>query len=220
MQKETVKTIIFDLDGTLFQTEGLAIPAFRDTIERLQEEELYDGPMHSEEVLLGMFGKTNDEIWAELLPRVAPEVVEKADEYMCHYEMLRLKRGEGNPYSGVVATLQALKAQGYRLCIASNGGETYVTEVAAYYFAGLFEAVYSAGGYQTNTKVDLVKLLVDRFDDGPMVMVGDRSSDVEAGKENGLMTIGCRYSGFGDEKELAHADYIITDFSQLEEFFL
>lgn len=217
---ETVKTIIFDLDGTLFQTEGLAIPAFRDTIKRLQKEGLYDGPIHSEEVLLSMFGKTNDEIWAELFPNVAPEVVKKADEYMCYYEMLRLKQGEGNPYSGVVETLRALKEYGYRLCIASNGGETYVTGVAVHYFAGLFEAVYSAGGYQTSRKVDLVKLLVDRFDDGPMVMVGDRSSDVEAGKENGLMTIGCWYSGFGDEQELAQADYIITDFTQLEELFL
>ncbi|AZR72854.1 hypothetical protein BBF96_05295 [Anoxybacter fermentans] len=219
MQKKSIKTIIFDLDGTLFQTEELAIPAFYDTISRLRNEGLYESEIPEKETLLSMFGKTNDQIWAELLPGASSHVIEKADEYMLHYEMLRLKRGEGNPYPGVVETLKVLKKEGYRLCIASNGSEIYVTGVAEYYFPGLFAAVYSAGGYQTNSKVELVRLIVERFNDGPMAMVGDRSSDIEAGKKNGLLTIGCKY-GFGREEELAGADYVINNFTQIRELFL
>lgn len=219
MQKQSIRTIIFDLDGTLFQTEGLAVPAFRDTMNRLREEGMYDGPEHSDEVLLSMFGKTNTQIWAELLPGASPAVVAKADEYMLYYELLRLRRGEGAPYPGVVETLTELQKNGFRLCIASNGGEGYVTGVAGYYFDGLFEGIYSAGGYGTRSKVDLVKLILRHFPDGQSAMVGDRSSDVEAGKANGLLTIGCNY-GFGHVEELAEADYVVTNFCQLKELFL
>jgi phosphoglycolate phosphatase-like HAD superfamily hydrolase len=219
MQKQTIRTIIFDLDGTLFQTEGLAVPAFRDTIHRLRDEGMYNGPEHSEEVLLSMFGKTNSQIWAELLPAVSAEVVAKADEYMLYYELLRLHQGQGAPYPGVVETLKALQKTGYRLCIASNGGEQYVSGVAGYYFDGLFEGIYSAGGYGTHSKVDLVKLILKRFSDGASAMVGDRSSDVEAGKMNGLLTIGCNY-GFCQVEELVGSDYVVTDFVQLRELFI
>lgn len=219
MQKHSIRTIIFDLDGTLFQTEGVAIPAFRDTMNRLRDERMYDSPEHSDEVLLSMFGKTNTQIWAELLPDASPEVVSKADEYMLHYELFHLRQGEGAPFPGVVETLTALREKGYRLCIASNGGEGYVTGVASYYFEGFFEGIYSAGGYGTRSKVDLVKLILERFADGRSAMVGDRSSDVEAGKANGLLTIGCNY-GFGRVEELAGSDHVITNFVQLKELFL
>ncbi len=216
MGKEFVKTIIFDLDGTLFQSDTLAIPAFHDTMFRLQKEGLYPGPIPSDEVLKSMFGKTNDQIWAELLPGVSVAVVEKADEYMLYYEMLRLHRGEGRPYPGVSEVLQNFRQRDYRLCIASNGDQGYVTGVAEYHFSGLFEAVYSAGGYQTRSKVDLVKLILQRFKDGEYIMVGDRSSDIEAGKKNGLLTIGCNY-GFGKVEELVDADHLVTDFKQIVE---
>lgn len=217
--QQSVRTIIFDLDGTLFQTEELAVPAFRDTISRLRDEGLYSGPGHSDVRLLSMFGKTNTEIWAELLPGVPAGTVAKADEYMLYYELLRLRQGKGGPYPGVAETLTRLKERGYRLCIASNGGEGYVTGVAEFYFAGLFAGVYSAGGSGTRSKAELVRLILERYADGSAAMVGDRSSDVEAGKANGLLTIGCNY-GFGKAEELAGADHVITDFLQIQGLFM
>ncbi|MNO07071.1 bifunctional 5'-methylthioadenosine/S-adenosylhomocysteine nucleosidase/phosphatase [compost metagenome] len=50
-------------------------------------------------------------------------------------------------------------------------------------------------------------------------MVGDRSSDVEAGKKNGHTVIGCAYAGFGDGTELAGADVLITNFNELLELY-
>lgn len=218
MKRIIAKTIIFDLDGTLFQTETLAVPAFHDTFARLQREGLYSGLIQDDQVLKSMFGKTNEEIWPELLPKASPEVRAKADLYMEDFELLRLHRGEGRLYQGVAEIISALHQKGYRLCIASNGGESYVTGVVEYYFSGLFSAVYSAGGYQTGSKVELVKLIVDRFSDGSLVMVGDRSSDIAAGKRNQLQTIGCSY-GFGHSEELVDADYLISDFPELLNLF-
>ncbi len=36
------EAMIFDLDGTLFQTETLLLPAYRATFDRLREEGLYE----------------------------------------------------------------------------------------------------------------------------------------------------------------------------------
>lgn len=219
MRKKAIKTIIFDLDGTLFQTEGLAIPAFRDTMKRLREECLYTGPVPEDHVLLSMLGKTNVQIWNELLNNPEPAVMLKADDYMLEYEMSYLRHGHGIPYPGVRETLEDLRNNGYRLCIASNGGLGYVTGVAEYHFGGLFTDIYSAGGYKTASKVELVKLIVERYQDGEHVMVGDRSSDIEAGKKNGIITIGCIY-GFGNQEEVEGSDYQITRFPELKKLFL
>jgi adenosylhomocysteine nucleosidase len=44
-------------------------------------------------------------------------------------------------------------------------------------------------------------------------MIGDRFSDIEAGKQNGLTTIGCHF-GFGHQSEIAEADYHIHEFTE------
>ena len=45
-------------------------------------------------------------------------------------------------------------------------------------------------------------------------MVGDRRSDIEAAKDNGLWTIGCRF-GFANDEELREADIVIQRFGEL-----
>ncbi|MNJ42706.1 hypothetical protein D3C77_376810 [compost metagenome] len=46
-------------------------------------------------------------------------------------------------------------------------------------------------------------------------MVGDRSSDVEAGNKNGQTVVGCAYAAFGKKDELQGSDYIISSFQEL-----
>lgn len=79
----------------------------------------------------------------------------------------------------------------------------------------LFDGLYSAGEYGTLSKVDLVRRLLEDHGLSSAWMVGDRSSDVEAGHENGLAVIGCAYAGFGGNKELQGSDALIADFREL-----
>ncbi|MGO4693242.1 HAD family hydrolase, partial [Paenibacillus sp. 2TAB26] len=75
--------------------------------------------------------------------------------------------------------------------------------------------LYSAGEYETSTKVDLVARLLKDHNIQSAWMVGDRSSDVEAGKGNGLQTIGCAYATYGRASEIEGADVLINDFREL-----
>lgn len=60
-----------------------------------------------------------------------------------------------------------------------------------------------------------MELLLQHEGVGAAWMVGDRSSDVEAGLKNGLAVIGCQYAGFGTPGELAGSDVLISSFDEL-----
>jgi phosphoglycolate phosphatase len=212
------EAMIFDLDGTLFQTETLLLPAYHATFDKLREEGAYTGETPHESKILGSLGMLLEHIWQQVMPDVEVTVHRRADDLLLDYQMKGLVDGEGLLYEGVAETLKALHEQGIRLFIASNGLEPYVKGVMEQKgLAPLFEGLYSAGEFQTRSKVVLVKMLMDTYGVSSAWMVGDRSSDVEAGKENGLIVVGCDYAGFRKEGELEEADVRIRDFSELLE---
>ncbi|CAM4439215.1 HAD hydrolase-like protein [Paenibacillus macerans] len=214
------EAMIFDMDGTLFKTETLLVPVFHQVFDRLREERLYEGETPPEELILSCLGMLLPEIWKRVLPDQSEEVRRRADELLLELELAGLKELPSELYPQVRETLTRLKERGVRLFVASNGLEHYVKGVAdTHGILPLFEGLYSAGEYQTASKVDLVKLLLDNHAIRTAWMVGDRSSDVEAGKKNGQTVIGCAYAGFGNDRELAGADALIGAFKELLELY-
>lgn len=212
------EAIIFDMDGTLFQTETLLVHVHHRLFATLQEEGLYTKEAPPVESLLGCLGMLLEDIWRKLMPDASEEARLRADELMLQYELEELEAGRGELYPQVIETLIALKSLGIKLFVASNGLERYVKEVARLKeISFLFEDLYSAGEYSTSSKVDLVALLLKKYGISKAWMVGDRSSDVEAGQQNDLAVVGCAYAGFGGSSELQGADVLIEHFDQLLE---
>ncbi|CAM2970631.1 HAD-IA family hydrolase [Paenibacillus sediminis] len=210
------EAMLFDMDGTLFQTETLLLPAYHKMFDRLRTEGIYTGETPPESLVLSTLGMILDDIWKTVLPDLDAEGRNRANEIMLELEVEGLQSGNTKLYPQVKETLQALKSQGVKLFVASNGVEHYVKGVAhAHDIYSLFDGVYSAGEYKTRTKVDLVHRLLTDHNIQSAWMVGDRSSDVEAGKKNGQTVIGCEYAGFGNHSELQGSDTIIHSFDQL-----
>ncbi|KOR82193.1 HAD family hydrolase [Paenibacillus solani] len=208
--------MIFDMDGTLFQTETLLLPAYHQLFDILREEGHYEGETPDEELMLGCLGMLLDDIWKKVIPNGTPAAHRRADELLLLLELEGLNNEAAVLYPEVKETLEELHRRGVRLFIASNGLEHYVKGIAkARGIMPLFEGIYSAGEHGTASKVDLVRLLLEQHNIQDAWMVGDRSSDVEAGKENGQTVIGCQYAGFGGKQELKGSDVIIQSFSQL-----
>ncbi|MNH96117.1 Phosphoglycolate phosphatase [compost metagenome] len=210
--------MLFDMDGTLFRTETMILPAYHAAFDQLRKEGLYTGVTPPDELILGSLGMLLDEIWERVLPESSKEIRNRVDELLLQFQKEALQDGKGDFYEGVEETLRALHAKGIRLFVASNGLEGYVKGIIyAKGLEGLFTGLYSAGEFQTKSKVDLVKLLLEQHDIQDAWMVGDRSSDVEAGVNNGLLVVGCDYAGFGKESELDGSTIRIRSFPELLE---
>ncbi|CDN46064.1 Haloacid dehalogenase domain protein hydrolase [Paenibacillus sp. P22] len=212
------EAVIFDMDGTLFQTETLLRLVHGRLFGTLRDEGLYTQPEPPVEALLGCLGMLLEDIWRKLMPDASEAARRRADVLMLQYELEGLSAGDGLLYEGVPETLAELKRQGVRLFVASNGLQDYVEGIVLHKrLGGLFDELYSAGGRGTASKTDLVRLLLEENGIGSAWMVGDRSSDVQAGAGNGLAVVGCAYAGFGDSGELDGSDVRITGFAELLE---
>lgn len=212
------QAFIFDMDGTLFETETILVGVHERIFRTLREEGLYTEPAPPIDKLLGCLGMLLEDIWQILIPASTEAARERADTLMLQYEIEALEAGEGRLYDHVESTLEQLKARGCKLFVASNGLERYVKEIARYKgISKLFDGLYSAGEYKTASKNDLVARLMKDHSIESGWMVGDRSSDVEAGKSNGLAVVGCAYAAYGRKEELNGADKLITDFRELLE---
>ncbi|SFS85589.1 HAD family hydrolase [Marininema halotolerans] len=213
--------IIFDMDGTLLQTEKVAVPAFHRTFRRLVDEGLYEGESPSDEKICSVFGMTSAAIWERLLPGASSQAKEQADQWWLEDELDCLAEGMGELYPGVRETLAELKDRGWVLVIASNGLAPYLQGILAHFdLHEYFLGVYSTAEQQVKDKTALIEGLLRETGIDKGYMVGDRQSDVEGGKGNGLPVIGCRYKGFpsfAKEGELDGADQVIHEFSQLKE---
>lgn len=214
------EAMIFDMDGTLFKTETLLIPAYHRTFDQLRNEGLFEGSTPPEERILSSLGMLLADIWNRVMPESSEEARLRADDLLLEHELKGLQEGGTDLYPQVKETLVKLRDAGVKLFVASNGLEEYVQAVAAAHgLTELFTELYSAGGRQTSTKVELVELLLKEHGISSAWMVGDRSSDVEAGKGNGQTVIGCQYAGFGADEELKGSDVLIHNFDELLELY-
>lgn len=208
------QAFIFDMDGTLLDSKSLAQQTYPEVLRRLKEQKVVGDIEWTEDQINHVIGMTTEDLFTYLLP--------EASEDQIQLTMRILEEGEDEffertttLYSGVIETLQKLKENGYELYVASNGGATYVPMAAeTHNITHLFTNLYCAGLHKTANKVDLVKLLLQENNLDKAVMVGDRYSDIEAGKQNHLTTVGCLY-GFGSEKELLNADYLINSLTEI-----
>ncbi len=56
---------------------------------------------------------------------------------------------------------------------------------------------------------------MNKYDIKEAAVVGDRLSDINAAKDNGLLAVGCNFD-FAQEEELAQADIVIDDLIELK----
>jgi phosphoglycolate phosphatase len=116
-------------------------------------------------------------------------------------------------YAGAKALLRELRGRDLKLALVSNCGPVYFgacLEALALREAFEFCACLGDGpSKQANVAAALAALGCEGG-----VMVGDRAGDVEAGKANGLRTIGLLH-GYGGRDELREADALAVGFAGL-----
>ena len=195
----------FDLDGTLCATEGDIKDAWRATIRELgldlaPFEMLYStGPSIDDMVRL---------MWPESADASLIDAVRAA--FVRHYDASGFPTTE--PYPGIVMRLEALRSADARLFIVTNKRYSATCAlVAKLGWEPLFDGVYSSDKYKDGPIGKLRKpaLLAQAMKEhssvpADSVMVGDTHLDIEAGRTNGLATVGVTW-GYGTREELERA---------------
>ncbi len=192
------KAILFDLDGTLtdsgegiiksaamvLETYGLPVPDY-DTMR------VFVGPpLHETFIKFG----------------VAPE---KADDAVALYRTRYTTVGkfENFPYPGIREMLEALKAAGHRLFVATSKPEPMSIEILEHFdLAQFFEIICGATFDRSRSeKSDVIAYLLQQVDTKEnAIMVGDTVFDVTGAACHGIPTIGVAW-GYGKTEDMKKA---------------
>lgn len=203
---EKTDAIIFDLDGTLWNTVDSCLK-----VTSLVKEEHNDITRDvTREQIESAMGKTSDEIiniYYGYLPR------EKGEEYAneAFYKNVEnlLKEG-GTLYPNTIETIIKLSKK-YKLYIVSNCVKGYIESFLN--TSGLKDYFddYESYGNTLLSKGENIKLVISRNDLKNPIYVGDTSGDMEGAKIASIPFVYAAY-GFGDVESF---DYKIDDISEL-----
>lgn len=208
--------LIFDMDGTLFQTNKILKISLEDTFENLRSQNRWskETPLKKYQEIMGV---PLPIVWETLLPHATDEWRESANEFFHERLIANINAGKGALYPNTKELFHFLKSNGHSLFIASNGQTKYLKAIVSYY--GLDQWVndtYSIQQIHTQHKTDLVTEIIKLHGIKDGMVIGDRLSDIQAAKQNDLHSIGCRFD-FSQENELAQADFIIDDLMEIRD---
>ncbi|OCS84917.1 HAD hydrolase-like protein [Caryophanon tenue] len=205
--------VIFDMDGTLFQTNLILEPALEATFEQLRQKGQWTGTTPIEKYR-DIMGVPLPVVWETLCPEHSPQIREQSNLLFQLALIEQIKMGKGALYEGVKSTLTKL-AQTQPLFIASNGQNDYLQAIAeTYNLTKWIKGIYSIDLITSGNKSELVATVLKENDILNGFVVGDRSSDIQAALDNDLLSIGVRFD-FAQEKELEKAEYVVNQFADI-----
>lgn len=209
------KSLIFDMDGTLFQTDKILELSLDDTFEYLRSKDKWNSATPNEKYR-EIMGVPLPKVWETLMPHHSKEDREITDAYFLERLLENIRNGNGALYPNVKEVFTYLKEKNCSIYIASNGLIDYLEAIVNYYRLDQWVTeTFSIEQIDSLNKSDLVMSIVKKYEITNGAVVGDRLSDINAAKDNGLLAIGCNFD-FAREEELAQADVVIDDLMELK----
>lgn len=204
--------VIFDLDGTLFHTETVTVPAVREALIA------HDVPPPADAMICSFIGKPNSIFRPWLRSLCAPDIAHDVERMMAAKE-LELIGKTGRLYPRIADSLETLRPCVAKMAICSNGSAEYIHAVLREHAIGEFFDVVRCRLEGDSGKSQMVGDLLANPDVRPAirgVIVGDRRDDIEAARANGLRCIGAAY-GYARDDELEGADALVAEPGQIVE---
>ena len=211
--------IIFDLDGTLINTIDDLGQACNHALSACGY------PTHKIEDYPRLVGNGINKLIERSLPedyRNEATVLRLREYFVPYYDAHNCDLTR--PYDGIPALLQALKAQGHILAVASNKYQAATEKIVAQLFPDTFDVVLGERvGVPRKPDpqivydiVEAIRRLGDRAIDKEILYIGDSLVDAETAKAAGATLVLCTW-GFCTEEQLktAQPNYMIQHPSEL-----
>jgi pyrophosphatase PpaX len=204
-----ITTILFDLDGTLIDTNDLIITTYLHTLEK------YYPSKYSREDVLPFMGPTLQEAFSTIDP-------DRVEEMILEYRTFNIANHDAlvKEFAGVLETVELLKEKGYKLGIVTTKIHDTVLKGLRLTKLDRFFDVVVALDHVTKAKPDPEPIFkaLEQLDATPeeAIMVGDNYHDILAGKNAGTKTAGCAWSIKGREYLAKYEpDYILENMADL-----
>lgn len=192
------ESLIFDVDGTLWNTVPLVARGWNLALEELGLE-----PNCTPEGILPLFGQTMDRIAAALMPELSAQVRERNMELCMERENQVLQNDPCHVfYPGVIDTLHRL-SRAHRLFIVSNCQKGYIEILLEKGGLGSCILDHSCFGDTGTCKGETIRRLMARNNVENAAYVGDTQGDLEAAEYAGIPFIFAAY-GFGNPARWDH----------------
>ena len=205
------KSIIFDLDGTLWDSTGCVCAIWNRVLNKYEDISL----MIAQETVSKMMGKTMDEIGKTLFPNLTEERRQQIIVDFGNEEVNYLSQNGAILYEGLEETLQILSLD-YNLYIVSNCQDGYVDAFLHAHQLESYFKDYEMSGRTGLDKGHNIKLIMKRNTIDQAFYVGDTEGDEDASRFAGIPFIYASY-GFGQAK---NPDMIIHSIEELPKVLL
>lgn len=205
----SINTVLFDLDGTLIDTNELIISSFLHTLE------IYHPGQYKRADVMPFMGPSLIETFSAINEEKVDEMVKTYRQYNISNHDLLVRE-----FEGVYETVSALKERNYKVGIVS-------TKMLNVILMGLkltkmdhfFETIIALDHVShPKPHPEPIFKALELLNASPetAIMVGDNYHDVLAGKNAGTKTAGVAWAAKGRESlEIYHPDYILDNMRDL-----
>ncbi len=199
MSNDTIKAVLWDMDGTLFDTKPGIELAVKETLETNGLPPLAPG------VIDNFIGPPIQYSFRDICGLPEEEAVETADLFRKYYR----EKGyveECIPYDGLRETLEKLKENGLRLGVCTLKKQDMAERIVRRYEMGdLFDSIIGTDALDKIKKDDTIRFSCERFGipEREAVLIGDTDFDSLGAEKAGSLFIGVTYGyGFRTKKDV------------------
>ncbi len=201
-----IDSIIFDLDGTLWDSTDVVLKSWNMGLSEYKEV----NKQITKEELKSVMGMQIPQIGATFFPDIDIEVQKKVMERCCTIECDLVRKEGGNLYRNLEETLKILSEK-YKLVIVSNCQSGYIEAFLAYHCLEKHFIDIECAGNTGLSKGENIKRVMKRNNLEKSIYVGDTQSDRNAAKLAGIPFVFASY-GFG---EVDSYEYVIKEISDI-----
>lgn len=207
MNQIALKAVLFDIDGTLIDSNDAHTQAWLHTLQKHGHSVIY-------KQMRSLIGKGSDKVFAELLgidsdSALAKQITKDRTQLLLSSFIHNL-----NPTPGARLLVQRMKSEGLRLVIASSSGEELPALLTQADLKDLLDTAVSSDEIKdSKPDGDIIEVALRKAGVQPAeaVMIGDTPYDIAAAKAAGVRCIALRCSGYWDDAALSEAAAIFDD---------
>ena len=206
-----IDTILFDLDGTLINTNEIIISSFEASFNRH-----FPDLSLSREKILTFIGPTLHETYGKYTddPALILEMIDSYREFYVENEV-----GNYEIYPQVEEVIKELYDLGYNLGIVTSKFKIAAWPSFTYYSLDKYFSVFVALEDVSNPKPNEEPIVtaLSRFPSfNKAIMIGDNQGDLIAGKNAGIYTAGVSWSIKGSDHLMqVNPDFMLSDMKDI-----